>query len=46
VLAREPAPIPVAHQLVEAFQAWVEWSASEGVARLPDPAVTEHPETT
>ena len=35
VLAREPAPIPVAHQLVEAFQAWVDWSAAEGPAAAP-----------
>jgi hypothetical protein len=46
VLSREPAPIPVAHQLVEAYQAWVDWSAAEGVAPPPDPARTEHPETT
>ncbi|NHA68892.1 hypothetical protein [Phycicoccus flavus] len=40
VLDRRPAPIPVAHRLVEAFQAWVDWSATEGAARADteDPA--------
>ena len=35
VLAREPAPIPVAHQHVEAYQAWVDWSAAEAPAGVP-----------
>ncbi len=39
VLTREPAPVPVAHRLVEAFQAWVDWSAAEGVAEGPAPDV-------
>ncbi len=39
VLDREPAPIPVAHQLVEAFQAWVDWSAAEGPTG-PQPGLT------
>ena len=48
VLSREPAPIPVAHQLVEAFQAWVDWSAAEGPAGapVPGPARSDDRETT
>ena len=44
VLHREPAPIPVAHQLVEAFQAWVDWSATEGPPS--GPARTDDTEAT
>ncbi len=29
VLAREPAPVPVARRLVAAYQAWIDWSAAE-----------------
>jgi len=40
VLAREPAPVPVARQLVETYQAWVGWSADQPTPEVP-PAATE-----
>lgn len=39
VLAREPVPVPVAQQLVAAYLAWIDWSASEtGLTAPPKPA--------